>query len=119
MYTNMNPDIPENHSIIPRNIKEKRVTFHLEQVWRSCVGDEMMAMLGRAAYISSTKGIELMTGRNGLVPNCDPKIYKTLPLSLQQHIESGVLKEKLTPEQVFNILFDNQGKLKIPNLKKQ
>lgn len=113
----MNPDVPENHSIIPRNQKEKRVMFHSDGVWTSFTGEDMMKMLDRAAYISSAVGGELLSGRNGLVPNCDPKIYKTLPLSLREHIDSGVLKEKLSSEQIFHLLFDNQNRLKVPDTK--
>lgn len=107
----MNPNEPENHSIIPRNRKEKSVLFHKEGAWATHTGDEMMEMLDKAAYISMAKGGELIYRRNGIVPNGDMKIYRSLPLSLQEYIDSGVLKEKLTSEQVYNLLFDNKDRL--------
>lgn len=103
----MNPNVTENHSIIPRNVKDKRVLFHQDGTWSMYQGDELMEMLKRVANISCSKGVDLISGRNGLVPNGDEKIYRALPESLRTQIEKGILKERLTPDAIFGYLFAN------------
>lgn len=113
----MNPDVPENHSIIPRSIKDRRVIFYQDGVWVAYTGDDLDKMLARVAQIAASKGEQVIIRKDGIVPNGNPKILETLPRELQERINTGILGQKLTSEQVFEMLFNNQGRLVIPNLK--
>lgn len=115
MSVYMNPRVVENHSIIPRNQKERKVMCYEDGNWRICQGDELDILLEQVSYISRIKGEELITGKNGLIPNCNMDIFNKLPASLRGVFDAGVLKERLSSEVIFGLLFANTGLLSIPN----